>query len=131
MPGSRPSGEFTGGVESASALETKCARKMAGKWNGGGWAKDCSRRIEKVTRLPGADNHLRLPFEHASNPFLPPLSHSPVSIHISSAASPRYRIEESRHFSSCYEQCNALRELIRVMVELETAYFLRPHAYFR
>jgi len=47
------------------------------KWqvNGTGWrrAKDCSRRIEKVTRLPGADNHLRLPFARASNPFLPTL----------------------------------------------------------
>jgi len=93
------------------------------KWqvNGTGWrrAKDCSRRIEKVTRLSGADNHLLLPFARASNPFLPTLlCHIRRWVFISLPS--RYQIEESGlTFQAATSNVipSSLRALIHAMVE--------------
>lgn len=77
------------------------------------------------------------PFRTREQPLSPnpSLSHSPVSIHIPSVASPRYRIEESGHFSSCYEQCNPVfpsRTNTRDdrVGNCHIFFFLHPHAYF-
>lgn len=81
-PAVRPSGEFTGDVE-LSALEAGSARKMAGKWNGGGGrvgtgrkiVRGASERIEKVAR-PRRRQPPTFPLASGSS-----LCHSSVSIH--------------------------------------------------
>lgn len=125
-------------LRAASVVEnahSRSARKMAGKWNGG-WergrgarAKDCSRRIEKVTRLPGADNHLRLPFARASNPFIPTLlCHIRRWVFISLPSRPRDTGLKNRDtFQAATSNAipSSLRELIRESGT--TVFFSRAH----
>jgi len=130
-PGSRPSGEFTGGGGSA---HSRSARKMAGKWNGVEKGERLFTTDRKSDPSPRRRQPPTSPFRarEQSLSLNPPLSHSPVSIHIPSVTS-RYQIEESGlTFQAATSNVisSSLRELIHAMVGKYLFYF-RPHVYFR
>lgn len=105
---------------------------MAGKWNGEEGAKDCSRRIEKVTRLPGADKHLRLLFARVgATPF-----RRPSFVTFAGEYSYPFRrrdtgLKNRDTFQAATSNVipSSPRELIPRYGRIEVIFFFRPHAF--